>query len=85
MITIKMKLHDDECAEIDTEIIINFYNEWKETQLEDYEFNERLDGFIQDFIDNYDAPVILSNREEKYLFSLLKKNSYIRELIDGSK
>lgn len=84
MIIIKMKLHDDEYAEIDEEMIENFFKEWREDQLEDYEKNERLDGFIQDFIDNYDSPVILSNKEERHLFSLLKNNSYIRNLIDGN-
>ena len=81
---IKMKLHNDEYAEIDEEMIINFFNEWSETQLENYEKNERLDGFIQDFIDNYDGPVILSNKEERHLFSTLKNNSYIKNLIDGN-
>ena len=85
MLVIKMKLHDDEVAEIDEEMIENFFNEWCENQLEDYEKNERLDGFIQDFIDNYDGPIILSNKEERRLSSLLKKNSYIKNLLDGNK
>ncbi len=85
MTTIKMKLHDDECAEINEEMIVNFFNEWREDQLEDYEENERLDGFIQDFIDNYDGPVVLTSKEERHLFSLLKKNSYIKNLVDGNK